>query len=66
MTEKSTRQLREEGFAVVIFDPEELNGASPKHVEAALVEYGWDAISALRGLNYENEAPLCVTHPGRT
>ena len=47
MDEKSIRQLREEGFAVVIFDPEELQGASPKRVQDALVEYGGDAIESL-------------------
>lgn len=46
MHEKTIEQLREDGYAVVIFTPEELSGADPERVEDCLVEAGWDIIRA--------------------
>ena len=40
--------LRHKGYAVVIFDPEELQGVKPRHVEDALVEQAWIVIDALK------------------
>jgi hypothetical protein len=42
--ECSIDQLRDEGYAVVIFTPEELNGANPDEVENSLVEVGREII----------------------
>lgn len=35
------------GYAIVVFSPEELEGADPSRVEDHLVEKGWDIISSL-------------------
>jgi len=40
--------LRGEGYAVVIFTPDELDGAPPGIVESVMIVRGWDAISDLR------------------
>ena len=40
--------LRDKGYAVVIFSPEELGSAPPEDVEDRLIELGWDAISMAR------------------
>lgn len=40
--------LRDAGFAVCAFDPEELEGADPTHIEERMCAIGWDAIEALR------------------
>jgi len=40
--------IRRKGYAVVVFYPEELQGASPKHVQDALIEQGWVIIDALK------------------
>ena len=40
--------LRGEGYAVVIFTPDELDGAPASVVEYVMVKRGWDAISDLR------------------
>ncbi len=41
------KQLREAGYVVIVFNPEELEGANPRHVQDRLVEMGWDVIQAL-------------------
>jgi hypothetical protein len=41
---KVLRELRNMGFAVVVFNPDELDGVSPDGVEDRLIEYGWDVI----------------------
>lgn len=41
------KELREAGYACVVFNPEELRGAAPRDVEEALVERGWDTIDDL-------------------
>lgn len=40
--------LRDQGYAVVIFTPDELDGASPDKVEDNLVSSGWEAIDVLK------------------
>ena len=52
---KVITKLRQQGFAVVLFNPEELEGASPDNVEDRLIELGWDVISVLRTENIEEE-----------
>jgi hypothetical protein len=37
-------ELRDKGFAVVIFTPQELKGVDPTYVEGIMTQYGWDAI----------------------
>lgn len=38
------QNLRTRGFAVIVWTPEELDGACPKHVQTASIELGWDII----------------------
>lgn len=40
--------LRCNGYAVVVFSPDELNEASPGKVSNRLIELGWDVIETLR------------------
>jgi hypothetical protein len=40
-------QLKSEGYAVVVFCPGELEGATPKKLEASLVKFGRIVISDL-------------------
>ena len=42
------KTLRHKGYAVVIFDPEELQGVKPRSVEEALVTEAWVVIDALK------------------
>ncbi len=41
------RQLNDEGYAIVLITPEELNGAAPSKVEDRLIELSWDIINEL-------------------
>ena len=41
------RELRDLGYAVCIFTPEELRGTKPHKVEDELVSAGWDIIDSL-------------------
>ena len=43
-TQQSVEDLRNAGFAVVVFTPDELKEADPEHVESRLVELGNDVI----------------------
>lgn len=45
--------LRHQGYAVIIWTPEELKGANPRRVEDRSVELGWDVIECLK----EDPAP---------
>lgn len=40
-------KVRDMGFAVVAFTPEELCGAAPRKVEDQMVECGWEIIEVL-------------------
>jgi hypothetical protein len=40
------KSLREKGYAVCVFSPEELRGADQDDVEQGLVVAGWDVIDA--------------------
>lgn len=50
--------LRERGFAVTIFTPEELRGADPGNVEADMVARGWDSIDWHASEPPEDSGPL--------
>ena len=39
--------LRDLGYAVVVFSPEELDGCKPDDLEDSLISYAWEAIDAL-------------------
>lgn len=41
-------KMREMGYAVVAFSPEELEGADPDKVSDRLIELGWDVIWNLK------------------
>jgi hypothetical protein len=43
--------LRDEGYAVVWFEPSELEGVDPKKVENSLSEFGYGIIDALSEKN---------------
>jgi hypothetical protein len=40
--------LRAKGYAVIVWTPEELAGASRNRVEDRLVELGWEVIADLK------------------
>jgi hypothetical protein len=42
------RNLRDRGFAIAVFTPEELGEVDPMRFEDAMVDAGWDAIEALK------------------
>jgi hypothetical protein len=44
---KAIRELRDMGYAVCIFNSEELKGVKPYKVEDELFSAGWDIIDAL-------------------
>ena len=48
---KTIQQLREEGYAIILWTPEEIEGVAPKHVEDRSVELGWEIIETLKGFN---------------
>lgn len=49
------RELRVRGYAVVVFTPDELEGASQDQVEDLMIQRGWDAIEDLKDPDYEPE-----------
>lgn len=42
---KAIDQLRNRGFAVVVFEPKELAGVNADDVESRMIEVGWDFIA---------------------
>ena len=48
--DKTVAQLRDEGFAVIVWSPDELNHAPARQVEDRSVEYGWEVIACLNSL----------------
>ena len=40
--------LRDRGYAVTVFAPDELEGADPSTVEYLMMERGWNAIDTLK------------------
>ena len=58
LNEKEVKFLKElsvRGYAVVVFTPDELEGASQEQVEERMIERGWDAIEDLKDPDYEPE-----------
>jgi len=53
MLDKTIKELKDEGYAVVLFNPEELEGADSDRVEDRLVELGWEVIFDLKPNNEE-------------
>lgn len=47
--------LKSRGFAVIIWTPEELAGASRKHVEDRSVELGWQVINDLKDMGPDSD-----------
>ena len=45
---EAIRSLRDAGYAVSVFNPDELQGADPSTVEDMMVQRGWDAIDTLK------------------
>ena len=41
------RKFREAGYALTIFSPEELRGASTRDFENRMVELGWEVVDSL-------------------
>jgi hypothetical protein len=48
-------ELRSRGFAVIIWAPEELAGASQKHVEERSIELGWQVIEDLKDMGPDSD-----------
>lgn len=46
----SIQQLRDHGYAVVIFNPEELSGCPADDLESALISEAWDAIDHINAM----------------
>lgn len=46
---KVIRELRQEGYAIIIWTPEELEDADPGKVEDRSKEFGWEIIDILKG-----------------
>jgi hypothetical protein len=44
----AVQKLREQGYAVIVWTPEELEGAPPRKVEDRSIELGWEVIDALK------------------
>lgn len=53
-------KIKHRGFAVVVFTPEELRDADPKHVTDRLIEMGWDVIDTLATEPPEEPIPNAV------
>ena len=47
--------LKSRGFAVITWTPEELAGASRKHVEDRSVELGWQVINDLKDMGPDSD-----------
>ena len=54
MNNEIVSDLRDKGYCVVIFTPEELRDANPSHVEDRLIELGWEVIECLNDF-YEGD-----------
>jgi len=46
--------LRQAGFAVVVFNPDELRDADPDSVSDRLIQVGWDVIDGLATYQQED------------
>jgi len=44
---KMIKDLRNEGYAIVWFEPSELNGVNPRELEDSMTEFGYGAMETL-------------------
>lgn len=58
ISEMTVAELRDAGFAVVIFTTDELRGASVGRVEDRLIELGWGEDDCLGDVEDEDEEGL--------
>jgi len=47
VSEMTMNELRDAGYAVIVWTPEELRGASARRVEDRSIELGWEVIDLL-------------------
>jgi hypothetical protein len=47
--------LKSRGFAVIVWTPEELAGASRRHVEDRSIELGWQVIEDLKEMGPDSD-----------
>jgi hypothetical protein len=40
----TVQELKDAGYAIVLWTPKELNGISPENMESQLISEGWDYI----------------------
>ena len=52
---EALRNLRDAGYAVVAFTPDELDGADPSTVEDLMIQRGWDAIDTFKVMGFHDE-----------
>lgn len=52
---EALRELHEAGYAVCIFTPDELDGASPRLVADIMCERGWEAIEFLKPVTEDRD-----------
>jgi hypothetical protein len=52
---KVLREMRHEGYAVIVWTPEELGEANPRRVEDRSIELGWGIIADLGGPDPEDQ-----------
>lgn len=58
LTEHETeviRGLKHRGFAVIVWNPDELGQANPTRVEDRSIALGWEVISALGGPSLDDD-----------
>ena len=53
--QRAIDDLRDAGYAVIVWTPEELGSAAPHRVEDRSIELGWDIIECLRTDDEEEE-----------
>jgi hypothetical protein len=44
--ERAVQKMQSFGYAIVVFSPEELEGADPTRVEDLMIERGWEVVSS--------------------
>jgi predicted fused transcriptional regulator/phosphomethylpyrimidine kinase len=62
---KTIQELKDQGYAVVLFNPDELEGAEADRVEDRLIEMGWDVIYDLKPETEEVREILMALHNAR-
>lgn len=55
MINKTIKELQDEGYAIVLFNPDELSGADSVRVEDRLIELGWEVIHDLKPNDQEQQ-----------